>query len=260
MSVSRVALLLSPHLDDAVFSCGGIAASLADAGWRVVVATAFTRSVHPAHGFALACQRDKGLDDAVDYMALRRDEDSMACQLLGARTPVWMDLLEAPHRGYHSAPALVAPPHADDDIAGPLARAIAGRLARLAPALVLAPQGCGGHVDHLQLCAALLRCQHPVPLGFYRDTPYVIRDPDARPCAQIAKLELADLAVPLDLGTLRRKQDACGAYGSQLGFQFGGVADATAALASLALREGGGAGYAERLLAADPASMLALLA
>ena len=258
MSV-RTALLLSPHLDDVAFSCGGIAGRLAEAGWRVVVATAFTRSVHPAAGFALACQRDKGLADTVDYMALRRDEDGVACRLLGAE-PVWLDLPEAPHRGYHSAPALFAPPQDDDDVADPLAGAIAGLLERLAPALVLAPQGCGGHVDHLQLCAALLRCQSAAPFGFYRDTPYVIRDPGARPCALVARLALAELAVPLDLGVLDRKQRACGAYPSQLGYQFGGVAEATAALASLALRDGAGSGSAERLLVADPASMRALLA
>ncbi len=259
MSAARTALLLSPHLDDAAFSCGGIAARLAAGGWRVVIATAFTRSVHPAAGFALACQRDKGLDDAVDYMALRRSEDGAACRLLGAE-PVWMDLPEAPHRGYDCAPALFAAPRDDDDIGAPLAEAIAGQLERFAPGLVLAPQGCGGHVDHLQLCKALLGCGHAGPLGFYRDTPYVIRNPEARPGAQVAKLGLSDLAVPLDLGAFGRKQDACGAYRSQLGFQFGGAAETAAALALLALSEGGGAGHAERLLVGEPAAMLALLA
>ncbi len=258
MSETRIALLLSPHLDDVAFSCGGTAARLAAAGWRIVIATAFTRSVHPASGFALACQRDKGLDDAVDYMALRRDEDRLGCELLGAE-PVWLDLAEAPHRGYDSAPALFAPPREDDDVAGPLAVALGELLQRTRPALVLAPQGCGGHVDHLQLCAALLSLPTPAVLGFYRDTPYVIRNPAARPCEQVASLALIDLPVPLDPDALGRKQRACSAYRSQLGFQFGGVDEAAAALAALALSEGCGAGYAERLLVADPAATLALL-
>src|SRR5438309_440747 len=37
--------------------------------------TAFTATVLPATGFALACQLDKGLSPEVDYMALRRDEE-----------------------------------------------------------------------------------------------------------------------------------------------------------------------------------------
>ena len=69
---ARTALALSPHLDDAAFSAGGTLHALARAGWRVVVATVFTRSVPDPQGFALACQLDKGLDASVDYMALRR--------------------------------------------------------------------------------------------------------------------------------------------------------------------------------------------
>ncbi len=72
------ALALSPHLDDAVFSAGGLLASLAAQGWRVVMATTFTQSVPDPKGFALACQLDKGLGPEVDYMALRRDEDRAA--------------------------------------------------------------------------------------------------------------------------------------------------------------------------------------
>ena len=67
------ALALSPHLDDAAFSCGGLLASLAQAGWRVVMATLFTGSVAEPKGFALACQLDKGLGPEIDYMALRRE-------------------------------------------------------------------------------------------------------------------------------------------------------------------------------------------
>ena len=76
------ALALSPHLDDAAFSCGGTLARLAGAGWRVVVATAFTATVPEPSGFALACQLDKGLAPEVDYMALRRDEDAAAMRAL----------------------------------------------------------------------------------------------------------------------------------------------------------------------------------
>ena len=98
----RTALFLSPHLDDAVFSCGGTIALLPRAGWRVIVATVFTRSVLNPPGFAPACQLDKGLTPDVDYMALRRDEDAAACARLGAEVR-WLDALEAPHRGYGSA-------------------------------------------------------------------------------------------------------------------------------------------------------------
>jgi LmbE family N-acetylglucosaminyl deacetylase len=70
------AVALSPHLDDAAFSCGGTLARLAQAGWEVAVCTAFTLSVPNPSGFALACQLDKGLPPEADYMAIRRAEDA----------------------------------------------------------------------------------------------------------------------------------------------------------------------------------------
>ena len=98
--MSRTALALSPHLDDAAFSCGGTLALLVSRGWRVVLATLFTRSMPDPQGFALACQLDKGLDATVDYMALRRAEDVAACRALGLGEPVHIPLPEAPHRVY----------------------------------------------------------------------------------------------------------------------------------------------------------------
>ena len=149
------ALFLSPHLDDVAFSCGGLLAQLGDRGWRTVMATAFTRSVPNPAGFALACQTDKGLAPDVDYMALRRDEDRAAAAILGTEAR-WLDLPEAPHRGYHSAPALFGPVLDGDDIWRPLTDRIADLVAELRPDLLLAPQGLGNHVDHRQVITAVL--------------------------------------------------------------------------------------------------------
>lgn len=259
------ALLLSPHLDDVAFSCGGVAATLAEAGWDVVVATIFTRSVHPAFGFALACQRDKHLPDDVDYMAIRREEDREACRRLGARQAL-LDLPEAPNRGYDSAAALFSPPRADDTIVPALAARITQMIAAEHPSLVLAPQGLGGHVDHVQLIAALLdACATPVvatPLGFYRDTPYVIRDAAAGPDPRIDRVATHPVAIPLDATARARKQAAIACYRTQLGFQFGGAAAAAAAIEALMIRESAGhaCGHAERLLLSEPRILAGLAA
>ena len=229
------ALLLSPHLDDVVFSCGGLAAHLVDGGWRVVMATAFTRTVHPATGFALACQLDKGLSPDVDYMALRRDEDCEAASVLGIE-PRWLDLPEAPHRGYGSAPALFGPVRDGDEAWRDLADLLRPLLDELRPDLVAVPQGLGDHVDHRQVIRAALAVCDPGALLFYRDTPYVIRNPGARAAPGVPGGPAR--TVPLD-GVLDRKLDAACAYASQVGFQFGGPGPLRDALAALAAREGG---------------------
>ena len=159
----QTALAISPHLDDAVFSAGGMLARLARAGWRVVVATVFTASVPDPRGFALACQLDKGLGPEIDYMALRRDEDAVACAHIGAE-PRWLPFAEAPHRGYGSAAALFAGLHPEDDIVARLAPALRALIAGIAPDLMLAPQAVGAHVDHVAVVLALDGCRDADPL------------------------------------------------------------------------------------------------
>lgn len=223
------AVALSPHLDDAAFSCGGTLARLAGAGWEVTVCTAFTLSVPNPAGFALACQLDKGLPPDVDYMAIRRTEDAEACRRLGAR-PLWLPFAEAPHRGYGNPGALFGPIGAADGVALPLADAL-GEVLSPRPDLVLGPQAVGGHVDHVQLVHTLRRVlPEGVPVLWWTDFPYAARSHShpARPFAA-AMASLQERAIP---GDAAARLHACAAYATQVGFQFGdanGLADALAA-------------------------------
>lgn len=242
------ALFLSPHLDDAAFSCGGLMAQLADAGWRTVMMTAFTASVLPATGFALACQLDKGLDAAIDYMALRRDEDRAAAAILGVTDLRWLNLPEAPHRGYGSPSELFGAIRPDDMVWQGLAEHIAAATDELQPDLVLGPQGLGNHVDHRQMIRAVSDTVRQ-PLAFYRDAPYAIRNPNAG--SHVGDNNVSECVVGI-AGTLDRKVEASCAYGSQIGFQFGGAASLGVALREFAVREGQGR-PAERFLASGRA-------
>ena len=216
------ALALSPHLDDAAFSCGGTLARLAAAGWHVVVATVFTASVAQPRGFALACQLDKGLGPEVDYMALRRDEDAAAMRALGA-APLWLPFREAPHRGYDSAAALFAGVLPRDGIVEELAPAIAGLVDERRPDLVLAPQCIGGHADHLQVVRALDRAGIAAPVLWWRDFPYTVREGSPREPLRDRMSALPERDVVPTPGETEAKRRACLAYASQLGFQFGGA-------------------------------------
>ncbi len=213
---------MSPHLDDAAFSVGGTLATLAAAGHEVTVVTCFTASVPDPAGFALACQLDKGLPADADYMALRRAEDAAAMAVLGV-TPVHLELPEAPHRGYDSAPDLFAGVHDGDDVHLDVAAA----LDPLAADIWLAPQALGGHVDHLQVLRAVAALDRPVL--WWRDSPYVLRDPAAVPGPDLPA-GLAEVRLPQDLD---RRADACACYATQLGFQFGGPERMRTALAGL---------------------------
>ena len=215
-------LAISPHLDDAVFSAGGALATAAAAGHTVVIATVCTQSVPGPTGFALACQTDKGIGPETDYMALRRDEDADACERIGAET-VWLDLPEAPHRGYDSAGSLFDGVRSDDT---GFWRTICDRLApvvdEVAPDVVLSCQGLGRHVDHLQTIHAVIALTkaNPELLSWWRDVPYVLREPDATLAPRLPA-GLQEVGLPLSVEALTVKLDACSAYASQVPYQFG---------------------------------------
>jgi hypothetical protein len=96
-------------------------------------------------------------------------------------------------------------------------------------------------------------------VAWYRDTPYVIRDPGARPAGPAPRprgRRSPTCACRAGPAALAAKLDACAAYASQLGFQFGGEAAMRAALARLAAEEGarlGGDGPAEVVALGEPA-------
>ena len=235
------ALLLSPHLDDAAFSCGATSAALAAAGWDVAMATLFTASVPNPTGFALECQTSKGLAADIDYMQLRRAEDAAAAVALGCSRVEWLPLPEAPHRGYESATELFEPPH-DDDSPDELIAAIDGLLARHRPDVVFAPQAWGRHVDHVLTVRAVSWLQ-PQHIAWYFDTPYVLRDDPTPPPDEFGPLFDGCDTVTVTLPStdawdacVAAKLDACAAYASQLGFQFGSVEAMRATLGEAAER------------------------
>jgi len=213
-------LFISPHLDDVAFSCGGSVIAFGRAGWRVVVVTAFTASVPSPQGFALACQLDKGLPGDVDYLAIRRREDEDFAARAGVAATVWLDLPEAPHRGYDSATALFGAFARVDDVAPVLADRLGRSVGAEQPDLVFAPQALGAHVDHRRVAEAVAAVADPGAVRWYQDLPYAIRDPAARsPLAALDDLR----EEPLDVtATIDAKGHAVAAYRTQLGFQFDG--------------------------------------
>ena len=216
------ALALSPHLDDAAFSCGGTLATLERAQWRVLMVTVFTGSVADPQGFALACQTDKGLSPEVDYMALRRDEDRAAARALLIERPRHLGFREAPHRGYASAPELFGEVRPDDSIVPELAAAFRDLIDETQPDLLLAPQAIGGHVDHVQVVRALQASVSQRPILWWRDFPYTVRTQAPKEPLRAHFAELPVRTIRFDRGAEVRKEAACAAYASQLGFQFGG--------------------------------------
>ena len=248
------ALFLSPHLDDVAFSCGGTLLRLTDdPDWRVALCTVFTASVPDPQGFALRCQTDKGIFAGVDYMALRRAEDEAYAKAANVDDARRWSYREAPHRGYQSPSDLFAGIHDGDTVWQALGDDLATLNDELKPDLIFAPQGLGNHVDHLQTIRAALATWPIERVVWYRDTPYAIRQPDARP-ADLLRLEedLFPCRMFLTPAVLDRKIELCTLYASQIGFQFGGPVAVREKLTAFHAQEAGAppppTAYAETFL------------
>lgn len=172
-------LVLSPHLDDAVYSVGGLLHDQSRAGREILVVTVCAGD--PPEGlssFALEVLRHMSLDPA-EAMATRRAEDRAALGALHDSIALehW-PFPEATFRKsttggdlYRSRRVLFAEPNPLDT---ELPRELENRLRELGSfERVLAPLGVGGHVDHRLVRRAAL-AQFGRRTRLWEDFPYVV--------------------------------------------------------------------------------------
>jgi LmbE family N-acetylglucosaminyl deacetylase len=184
-------VVVSPHLDDAVFSCGQLLA--ADPG--SVVVTVFAG--RPPRGrVGTWDQRSAESEDAV---GIRRDEDRRALALLGA-TAVHLDFLDSQYRL-----------DADEVTVADVAAALAVELARWTGPVYL-PLGAD-HADHRLVSAAGMEVVADDRWVLYEELPYARRAHDwsAERRAGIGELVPAHPA----LGPRTAKAAAAAEYRSQ---------------------------------------------
>lgn len=180
--------VISPHLDDAILSCGALTAYLADR-CPITVVTVFT-AASPARWSVSArrAMRSTGASDPERFFEQRRAEDLAVLADLGA-TAVHLGLPDALFRrvraGSDGRPGTAGRPAypifrfgaARGRIASAdagLDAEVAARLSTVAgvadAGLVLAPLGIGRHVDHLITRSAARLLGHRV--AYYSDFPY----------------------------------------------------------------------------------------
>jgi LmbE family N-acetylglucosaminyl deacetylase len=249
---------LSPHLDDAVLSCGGLIHRQVVTGQRPLVVTIFAGSPPPAEelsGFArFLHERDKN----PGLVAARLAEDQAALAVLGADylRLAYPDCIYRgrPHAGeayYPSEEALFGAVHAAE--AG-LPDELAAALAELIPAdagvTLYAPLTVGNHVDHqLTFAAARILAGQGWKVRFYEDYPYIEREEGALEAALAARgiAYWQPIAIPLDEGDLAAKIEAIACYRTQVDVLFGGIGAMPGRIRAYAARVGG-----ERLGALQP--------
>ncbi|MBI5928396.1 MAG: PIG-L family deacetylase [Chloroflexi bacterium] len=172
-------LILSPHADDAVLSCGGLMFTLKQQGESVEVLTLTVADVPqppPASPVVLDLHPRWGLGD--NPYIVRRAEDKAAIERLGAKI-VFGDWLDAIYRVdakgqvyYPSYDSLFAEIHPDD----PVLKLVLDYRQRVDLQALYIPLAAGNHVDHqLVRNLAILGLQGAKPnfaVYFYEEYPY----------------------------------------------------------------------------------------
>jgi LmbE family N-acetylglucosaminyl deacetylase len=211
-------IFLSPHLDDVVYSCGGLIRDRVDAGDTIAVWTIFAGD--PADGplseyaESLHARWELGRE----AVARRRAEDRQACEIVGAvhlhfSRPdcIYRRDPETGEAHYQSDEAIfgeVAPVEA-----AWLPQALAREWGVMLPpdARVVCPLGLGGHVDHRIVRRAAEGLGREV--WYFADVPYVFEREGE--IGGLAPEGVEAVVFPISDGAFRVWMAANAAYASQ---------------------------------------------
>lgn len=171
-------LYLSPHLDDAVMSCGGLIAQQTATGELVSVVTVCAGDPPPGLPSSFASELHERWEEASSPVAARRAEDRVACGRLDAAV-LHLDIPDAVYRRdregeliYNSESEIFSPVDIREEN---LIQHLADVIKKTYPAecKIYCPIGVGGHVDHQLTRRAAERLD--LSLWYYYDLPYAAR-------------------------------------------------------------------------------------
>ena len=208
-------IYLSPHLDDAVLSAGGLIYEQTQAGipveiWTFMCGFAPPGDVSP---FAHLQHVQWGFSSAEETTRMRREEDKTAAALVGA-TAVHFDFLDCIYRRGPNGEWLysdIFPPIHPEDIGLP-AQIAAAISPRLRPDDVLVCQlSVGSHVDHILVRQGAELLGHS--LRYDIDVPYVFYKPEE---LALKSAGMKESVYPIRAEALERWKQAVLAYKSQI--------------------------------------------
>jgi len=224
-------IYLSPHLDDVVYSCGGLIWEQVQTGIQVEIWTVCAGNVEgqlSPYAQSLHTRWQTG----PEAVAVRRAEDLEACRELG----VVATHLDIPDCIYRRLPDSGAPVvERDEDLFSLLkpgevylVKELTDRLEKSIPlhASLVCPLAMGGHMDHrlARMAAEALNR----PLWFYADFPYVLREGEALAHYGITHCEPGQFQITE--AALAAWQEGVAAYRSQISTFWGGTEEMKTAI------------------------------
>lgn len=215
-------IYISPHLDDAVLSCGGLIREQTSSKTPVEIWTVCTMDPPSEKISPFANLQHTQWGAGMDAFSMRRSEDIAACQLMGARYR-HLPFLDCIYRQSKDGFWLYA---SEQAIFGDLSVEDAATLYTLQTFLaailkpddiLVVPLTIGKHVDHQMVRIATEGLGRP--LLYYADLPYAIDHPEK---IDEATLNFKSQLFEVSHQNLASWQNASLAYRSQLNVLFDG--------------------------------------
>ncbi|HWS23433.1 MAG TPA: PIG-L family deacetylase [Anaerolineales bacterium] len=170
-------VFVSPHLDDAALSCGGLISDLVGRGVQCIniTVTAGIPELTTKSSLIDEVQNQWKLNDSSEAVKLRRVEDNNAMRILNCK-PIHLNFLDAIYRSsidaHYFYQSIYDPIHPEESgLAEEIAHSMMNYL--LPDDLIILPQAIGGHVDHeiVKNSAQFLTNKR----FYYPDVPYVFK-------------------------------------------------------------------------------------
>lgn len=217
-------IFLSPHFDDAIFSCGGTIAQLVRSGQRVTIVTVMGGDLPPVvPDTPIVRELHARWQAGPNPIPTRQQEDYQAAAALGAEiiqlgVPDCVYRIANGQALYPNEASLWGDVHPQDRIETYADLTSVEELIAHAHHLY-APLGVGHHVDHqlVRRWAVALAARHPaLTLQFYTDFPYM-KD-SGKITAALAEVEttVQPRWVFLNADDLALKLDAMACYATQI--------------------------------------------
>lgn len=171
-------IFLSPHFDDAVFSCGGLIYEQVQLGDHVEIWTICAGDLPDGPLSPFAEELHARWTTGRETIAARAAEDQLACSIVGAGIRRFT-IPDCIYRNNTDGTPLISK---NDDLFMPLASnqielaealAVELRSAVQPDTTLVSPRSIGGHIDHRLTRYAAEKTGHPI--WFYADFPYVLR-------------------------------------------------------------------------------------
>lgn len=239
--ITMIWIFLSPHLDDAVLSCGGMIAELVRSGCVVEVWTICAGDPPSGPLSPLAQSLHDRWGTPVNPVETRREEDRRSCAILGAGARHF----SIPDCIYRPNPATGEPlirendelfqplPEAENPLAGDIQRQLTNHLPE--GAQVVSPLTHGRHIDHYLVRRSAEGLN--LPLLYYADFPYAIQSQIHRAQWFLPGWETIEFAVSRD--SLTKWQTAIAEYNSQISTFWGSLVEMESAIETYWLSGGG---------------------